>query len=210
MVNRKTTSNSEKILDAMNAKQETRNVKYKDLKGKKHTIKCTFINPGFIKAGKILNNLEVGNDRADIPRLYEMLMNDVIAKPNMSYDSEDKELPKSLKTKTIHTKNKNGEKVNLNFAFPDFRTALAIANTASRPSGAMNLAEVIQSLDEYVIKDNDGRAVPDDYWDETGHCNGLGMVAVNKASDYLLEVLNYNGFNAVIHEASQFLKSKNL
>lgn len=204
----KATKQAEQALKAIGSKQETDTVRYKDNNGKHKSVKVTLTDPGKLYGLHAVDLLNTGNDNSDYLALYNLIMDHVVSNPKLSFENEEKHLPKQLKSKDVKVKNADGKLVTLHFKFPGYETAINMVSVGVKPSGASNLVGMLHSLDDNVIKDEAGRNVTDEYWNAGHTGNGLTITAINKANEYLASVLDYDGFASIIQKGISFLMSK--
>lgn len=193
------------ISDFINNGQSTEKVTYHNYNGDKKTIKITLGDPGIQTATKAIDLMQAGNNTSDFTDLFQLIMDKVVVSPRLSFAKEEKTLPKNLKSKTTNHKNKNGVDVSLHYVWPGYRKAVQIVTEAGRPNGAMNMEGMLKDLNDYVFKDDTGKSVNNKYWNAGGHAYGLGMKAINEATEYLSDVLDHDGFNAIIQKGLSFL-----
>lgn len=196
---------SMKAIKALASSQNDEKVTYQDYEGNKHTRSITLSDPGIATATKAIDFMQAGHNSSDFPNLFQLVMNKVIVSPQLSFAKEQKSLPKALKSKTVSHKNKDGVDVSLHYVWPGYREAVQIVTEVGRPNGAFNMTGVLNDLNAYVFKDNNGKSVNNSYWDAGGYANGLGMKAINEAIEYLGAVLDHDGFNSVVQKGLSFL-----
>lgn len=192
------------IKDIANS-QNKEKVHFKDYEGHKQVRAITLSDPGIGTATHAMDLMQAGDNTSDFTDLFQLIMDDVIVSPQLSFAKEEKTLPKNLKHKNTNHKNKNGENISLHFAWPGYREAVQIVTEVGRPNGAYNLTGVLNDLNSYVFKDDEGRSVNNNYWNAGGHAYGLGMTAINEAINYLADVLDHDGFNSMIQRGISFL-----
>lgn len=193
------------MIKALNSTQETDTVKYTNYNGQDRTKKITLTNPGALYGLKAADQMNRGGDSSDYVGLYEMIMDKVIASPKLSFEQQDKAIPKKIRTKDLPATNGDGKRVTLHMRFPDVRTAVDMLRVMAKPSGASNLVGTIKSLDDYVFKDANGKGVTGKYWNKGHDGSGLAINAINVAQDYLASVVDFNGFSSVIEKGISFL-----
>lgn len=200
-------NNSKEKLDQLMDSQVQKKVEYTDKDGNKQIKNVTFQNAGIEVATQLIDYMQGEDSNSDWSSIFDILMSKVIVNPKMTFEDLDKQLDKKYKTKTVKKTNKNGEEINLNFKFPNYRNALEIVFSVSKTNGALKLTDTLNRLNKQVITNDQKEQVSMDYWNIGGHGVGLGMVAYQEALSYLAEVLEVDGVRALLLEAFQFIQS---
>lgn len=191
--------------------QHNVSVKYEDKEGVEHTLNLTLKKPGFMMANRINDLINVGEAQTNWGAIFELLMQDVIVKPNWSYkvldkmiaDSKDKELLEHVVV------DKNDSKNKLTLRFPTnngFRLSIATGlMVSSAYNGKLNYEGFLANLMKYFIVNPDDKekiGVDEDYFD-TNYDFGNQVMA--EAGEWLGKIANYQGTSAALIKAYTFL-----
>lgn len=198
-------SNLAKSLQAFKNAQNQETVTYTDINGNEHSKKITLKDPGIRQRSRFNDLTQTSSFTADWAGAYELIMKHVVVKPQLSFESEEAKLPKSLKTKNITAKNKNGSKVTLHFVFPGYKSAVRILNGVYTPTGGLDMSTLLDDLESDVFRTDQGKPVKDSYFDIGGQAFGLGYRAIFGALHFLGTVVNYDGFNSMVSKGMSFL-----
>lgn len=198
-------SKAEDQLDAFMSSEVTQYAKWTDTDGKKHSEAIKVEDPGIGVATQALDLLNVGDDESNYTDLFGLIMTNVLDDPSYTYDQLDKDFPKEEAKRSITKKNKDGETVHIGLVFPGYRKAIQIVMGTSGASGRSRMYDTLQTLNEEVLRQEDGQIANMEYWEPGSHANGLGMVAYNEAMGWLSEILLRDGLMPKLTAAMTFL-----
>lgn len=192
-------------LDALLDKETKKTITYEDDKGKKHSKEITLKEPKARVSMQLVDLSNADGNVADLASIADLVMENVILKPRMSFEHLNTTLPERLATKKASFKGKNG-KVDLEFKFPDYRTALSIGQMAQSNTGALHNVDAVDALiDNKIVRYND-KPIDWDFFDEDGY--GLLLEVTQSAIKYIATVLNYDGFTSIVMSAFQMATKK--
>lgn len=177
-------------------------------KGNDHTKTIQIKQPGFMVDLKLQDLLNVGDSIADFGKIFEIVMQDVLVNPNWNYAILDKKLSVNQKSR-ISEASDDDDKRKIKLVFPGYRIASNTLLMISNPiSGAYNMEGFMRNVIQYMVVDEQGKHVKDNYFDLGEPGEGLGQFAMKEAIDYLTEILNYDGVLPTLLKAFTFLAQK--
>lgn len=200
------TKQDDNLLKIMKEARHDETIKFKTSDGKDGSRKATYEDPGIGIAMRIMDLMNTGDDEGDFGKMFQDMMSQVLIEPRWTYEDLEKGLPESLHKKQVAAKNKVGKDVKIEMVWPGYRTALQMTMMLERPSGASNMHDTLVVLNREVFRHN-GQPVRMEYW-EMGHEGyGLGMKAFSEATEYLRDVLDYNGVLETLTTGLRFLSN---
>ncbi|VDG31411.1 hypothetical protein [Lactobacillus buchneri CD034] [Lactiplantibacillus mudanjiangensis] len=200
------TKQDDNLLKIMKEARHDETIKFKTSDGKDGNRKATYEDPGIGIAMRIMDLMNTGDDEGDFGKMFQDMMSQVLIEPRWTYEDLEKGLPESLHKKQVAAKNKVGKDVKIEMVWPGYRTALQMTMMLERPSGASNMHDTLVVLNREVFRHN-GQPVRMEYW-EMGHEGyGLGMKAFSEATEYLRDVLDYNGVLETLTTGLRFLSN---
>lgn len=191
--------------DILDLKQEKRTVEYTNKEGEKVTQEVTLNTPSYPDALDINDLTQGPNGFRDYGEAYARTMDKVLVNPRMDYKSVNEAIEKNGDNKgEITFDDKKGENVKLAVVFPNAREAVNLTMNFIRSDGSANMRQTIQTLNEDVFRDENGKALTWDYWQEHGNV----YAALTPVIDYLNTGLAHAGFLAIVGKAFSFLQEQ--
>ncbi|USS94007.1 hypothetical protein M8332_06890 (plasmid) [Fructilactobacillus ixorae] len=194
-------------LDKMMSNQFNQKVDY-EVDGEKHTRNISVKKPGYLTDLKLKDLMNVGDQKANFGRIFEILMNEVLVQPQWTYSILDKKLPKKLREKEVAV-DVEGQTKKVKLVFPGYRLALNTLLMITSPiSGAYNMSGFMESVITNMVRTTEGNKVEPDFFDPGQPGDGLGDEVMKQATPFLNDIASYDGVLPTLLKAYTFLAEK--
>lgn len=185
------------LLDKLTKSQTKQIIEWEDNDGKKQSKEITLKQPSTRISMRIRDLMMAEQASMDFASIFELLMDNVIVNPRLTYVDLNHNLPEDLRYKTVDYKNVDGKDVTVKYVFPTFREAITESTSAQKANQSLNMVGAMDlMLDSGVIRHKDGTKLS---WDDFDNdYDGLIDDIFGDSQDFLTEGLANDGVMATL------------
>lgn len=181
-------------------------VKYGPLDASKQPAKSlnvTLRDPGYGVLLKIRSKQNIGDNQRDLGEMANLINENVIVNPRYAFADLDKAVSDKDKTKEVTLDGRKGKKIHAVIKFPGYREAINLMADVQGANGSDDSLGVMEVMNKDIFRapGNPDKPLDMSFWD-----NGGGLQAITEAREYFNDVMNRDGYSAVLAKAVTFLQ----